>query len=92
MPVVDGKGPPELDVPPLPREVAGLWRDFLQMDATRPGSGFGVAPIDEARLLAWQQLHRVVLTPWEIDQIQMLDLLALSAYAEEKKNLQSTVS
>lgn len=83
-----GKRPPELEVPPLPREVRGLWADFCRLDATRTGSGFGVNPIDEARLLAWQQLHRVRLSPWEIEQIQMLDVLSMNALAEEQKTKQ----
>lgn len=80
-----GRRPPELDVPELPRAARQVWSLFCELDATRGGNGFGVDAISEARLLSWQQLHRVRLSPWEIEQIQMLDRLSLMSMVEEHK-------
>lgn len=80
-----GRKPPELEVPPLPRAARAVWSVFCELDDTRGGNGFGVDAINEARLLSWQQLHGVRLTPWEIQQIQRLDRLCLTAMVEEQK-------
>lgn len=79
-----GRQPKELDVPPLPAAVRAVWNVFCELDETRGGNGFGVDPINEARLVGWQQLHGVRLSPWEIKQIQKLDRLRLTAIVEEQ--------
>jgi hypothetical protein len=68
-----GRTPPELQVPPLPAACQGVWHLFLELHARRGSNGFGPAPIDEARLCCWQQLHRTQLSPWEVDTIFLLD-------------------
>ena len=80
-----GKRPVQLDVPPLPPLCADVWSIFLQLHSRRSGTGFGPAPLDEARLLAWSQLHARRLTPWEIDCIFALDDAWLSAQSEQQK-------
>lgn len=80
-----GKRPPELDVPELPPGASEVWAAFCRLDNTRTSNGFGVDAITEARLVAWQQLHRVQLTPWEIECIQMLDILSMNDHAEQQQ-------
>jgi hypothetical protein len=80
-----GKRPPELDVPELPPGTSEVWAAFCRLDNTRTSNGFGVDAITEARLVAWQQLHRVQLTPWEIECIQMLDILSMNDHAEQQQ-------
>ncbi len=70
-------------MPALPALCKEVWAIFLQLHARRPGAGFGPAPLDEARLLAWAQLRGRRLTPWEADCIFDLDDAWLSAQAEE---------
>jgi hypothetical protein len=79
-----GRHVPELDVPDLPVACRGAWDVFLELHARR-GGGFGPAPIDEARLCGWQQLHGVRLTPWEIEAVSLVDTAWLEAASEEQK-------
>lgn len=45
----------------------------------------GPAAISPASILAWQQLHRVRLTSWEVETIEMLDSIALPYLSESQK-------
>ena len=53
------------------------------MHATRSSNGFGLDPITHAELAAWQYLHRVRLTPWEVDTVLQMDRAALVALQAE---------
>jgi hypothetical protein len=55
-----------------------LWNVFAELSATRPaGMQHGAVPHSE--ILAWQQLSRVSLTPWEVDTLLAMDRAALAA-------------
>ena len=60
-------------MPPLPAHARPVWAIFLDLHNDR-GSGFS-APngITAAHMLAWEQLNRTRLTPWEQDAIRQLD-------------------
>lgn len=60
-------------MPPLPAHARQVWAIFLELHNDR-GSGFS-APngITAAHMLAWEQLNRTRLTPWEQDAIRQLD-------------------
>lgn len=77
-----GRTPPELVLPPLPVACRGVWELFAEMHAGR-GVGMGPEPINETRLLAWQQLHRIRLSPWEIEAIGLVDNAWLNASMPE---------
>jgi hypothetical protein len=83
-----GVRPPELDVPELPALCRGVWEIFFELHDRRAGNGFGPLPIDEARLLHWQQLHGVRLSPWEIETIFLVDSVWLSLVEEQSKTKQ----
>jgi hypothetical protein len=61
-----------------------LWDVFLALHSQR-GGGLGPAPISCADVLAYQQLHGVELTPWEVDSLRALDSVALKAASEQSK-------
>lgn len=60
-------------MPPLPAHARPVWAIFLDLHNDR-GSGFS-APngITSGHMLAWEQLNRTRLTPWEQDVIRQLD-------------------
>lgn len=66
----------------MPRGCDGLWDSFLLMHGGRGAGMAGPDPIGPAGLLAWQQLHDVQFTPWEIDTLLALDRVALRAAAQ----------
>jgi hypothetical protein len=80
-----GQRPPELDPPPLPPECSSAWLVFGELHGRRGGNGFGPSPLDERRLLDWQALHRVELTPFEVACVFALDDAWLTAEEEAKK-------
>lgn len=60
-------------MPPLPAHARQVWAIFLELHSDRT-SGFN-APngITAADMLAWEQLNRTHLTPWEQTVIRQLD-------------------
>lgn len=58
-----------------------LWQVFTELNATRQG-GIGPSRIALQDYLAWQQLHDVSLTPWEIETLIEMDIAALNAHSE----------
>lgn len=63
-----------------PAAGAQLWEAFAELSASRP-AGFGLAAVPHSEIEAWQRLHRVRLTPWEIETIMDMDRAALAALA-----------
>lgn len=68
-----------------PAEAAELWATFVALNASRP-AGFAPSAIGPADLLAWQQLHGVRLTAWELQTLQAMDHAALEAAAQTKRH------
>lgn len=54
----------------VPPAGAALWRTFTQLRGRGTGLSAGVT---HGELAAWQQLHGVALTPWEIDTLLAMD-------------------
>lgn len=65
---------PELDIPDPPALAQPVLVVFWELHQQR-GRGMSGAPlcIDNAALVAWEQLHRTRLTPWELHAIRLLD-------------------
>ena len=57
---------------------------FLGLNQTRPNNGFGSGRIPPSEILAWQNLHRVQLTTWELDTITALDRVAMKSMNKPK--------
>ena len=74
--------PPELILPPIPPGLDVIWDIFLQLNHMR-SSGMGPSAISAVDLLAYQQLHGIELTPWELDCISALDQVALKSAADQ---------
>ncbi|MFZ6755756.1 phage tail assembly chaperone [Undibacterium sp. Ji50W] len=81
---ITGITPPELLTPPLPPGCDILWRTFCVLHNSR-GGGMGPAAISPANIVAWQQLYKVQLSPWELDTIERLDNIALAFLNESQK-------
>ncbi len=73
--------PAELDVPPLPVELAYLYNYFLSMNAKRTCGASSANPLSDLEILAWQQRRRIELSPFELDCIDALDIAFLTAKA-----------
>lgn len=67
-----GKTPPQLRVK-LPPDGELLWETYQGICAGRPSSFGGYALVPPSEILAWQQLHGVQLTSWEVDTLQAMD-------------------
>ena len=68
-----------------PAEVSALWAAFVSLNASRP-AGLAPAAIGPADLLAWQQLHGLRLTGWELQTLQAMDRAALEAAAPNQRH------
>lgn len=59
----------------LPSIVRPIWQTYEALSDTRHDG----APITHLEIEAWQRLHGIVLTPWEVDTLLDMDRAALSA-------------
>ena len=66
----------------VPAGCTALWAAFVDLSMARP-SGMGPSAIPPSEVLAWQQLHGLRLTSWELDTLAAMDRagLAISAAA-----------
>lgn len=53
----------------LPAAAGELWNAFAALATSRPGG----AGIPASEIVAWQALHGVRFTPWEVDTLEALD-------------------
>lgn len=75
----------ELATPPLPPELAYLWRIFGRLSARRGSNGFGANPIGWAEIDAFARLTGTRLEPWECETLEMLDDLFRSEQAKSAR-------
>ena len=59
-----------------PREALALWGAFLDLSAARP-MGMTAGAIPPSEVLAWQQLHGVRLSAWEVETLGAMDRAVL---------------
>lgn len=62
--------------PPEGRRLYDVWRDLA---SARPQGLGGASAIPPSEVLAWQTLHGVRLTPWELDTLAAMDRAALAS-------------
>lgn len=60
-----------------PPAARALWHAFVELAGARP-AGMGVSAIPFGELEAWQRLHGVRFTPWEVETIVAMDHAALN--------------
>lgn len=75
-------GPPDprLHLRPPPG-TAAVWECFVALNGCRP-AGMGPSGIPPSEIDAWQRLHGVRLTPWEVELLMAVDRAVLAAQAE----------
>lgn len=73
-----GVMPPQMDIPPIPHELAHVWGYFLQLNAKRTAGAMAANPISDEAILAWERRHGIRLTPFEGECIDALDAAFLS--------------
>jgi hypothetical protein len=74
-----GASDPRLNIP-WPRAARPIWEAFRGIGRSITANGPG--PIQPENILAYQQLHGVRFTPWELDVIDAFDAVALAALAK----------
>lgn len=79
-----GRADPLLDAEGVPTEMRPLWEAYLTLSATRR-TGMGLSPLTLTDIEAWQRLHGVRLTPWELDTLIDIDAASLAALAKQKE-------
>jgi hypothetical protein len=57
-----------------PREGKAIWMVFNEMGRQYTGFG-GALPVSMTEIDAWQRVHRIRLTPWELEMIHVFDAL-----------------
>lgn len=77
-------------LPLLPEVLEYLWEYYNQLSITRQNYGWGPTALTYQEIEAWSRLRHVVLDPWELDALLMLDsiFLSVSAKAEAKRKAQ----
>jgi hypothetical protein len=74
------------NAPPLPPGCIQLWRDFLELHASRGSTGWGAARISFADIHAWQAVRQTSLSQWEVDCILKADDIWLAEFAPKPKS------
>jgi hypothetical protein len=69
----------------LPEHGAALWDAFAALSTSRPAGMGGASAVPPSEIAAWQQLHGVRLTGWEIDTLCAMDRAALAVMAEHNR-------
>jgi hypothetical protein len=79
--IMTGQCDPMLDIPPVPKCAAALWRLWLFLSGTRPPA-MGLSPISHQEIAAAAHLYRLDLVPWEVETLLQLDRVAMSFAAK----------
>lgn len=83
---------PELDPLPVPAGCEGLLQAFWRLRRAAGSNGMAPNPITFESLVAWQEVHGVRLTPWEVETVVDLDVAALEVIREQQWQQQSAKS
>lgn len=80
---ITGNKPAQLEnLVELPRTMFLLWKWFVDLDASRTSSGFGVNPLSYSDILSYSILENVEFTSEEVQIIKKLDEITLKHYAD----------
>lgn len=80
-----GDRPAELDGPQFPDTMEFVWGAFLDLNASRGGSGFGASPLTYADIQTWMTVLSHRLDIWEINAIRRLDITWLRVQSEAQR-------
>lgn len=71
----------------LPAPVRYLWGWFCDLNDARGHTGFGPSPITYQDIMAWAILMGIAPSPWDVEQIRMLDRTYFSEKAKHHESL-----
>lgn len=63
----------------VPAGGAALWEAFVALSAARPPGFDAMGAIPPSELLAWQRLHGVRFSAWEVETLEHMDRAARAA-------------
>ena len=72
----------------VPRWAVPLWSAFVELAACRPQGMAGSGAIPFTEIAAWQQLHGVQMSAWEVGSIVAMDHATLGVAAELRARTQ----
>jgi len=70
-------------VPAIPAGSDYLLRVFMELHCARPTGGMSISPILFSELLAYQQVFKVELSPFEVETIFFIDRAAIQEMTEK---------
>ena len=62
----------------VPRAGAALWDAFVELAGARPTGMGSAGAVPPSEVAAWQQLHGLQLSPWELDTLSGMDRASLA--------------
>lgn len=75
-----------MDLPYLPPDLYPLWLKFLRLSRRREwGDMGGFKLVKYSEIEAFQRLTGEALTPWDIEQIEILDNIYIKVMGEARK-------
>jgi hypothetical protein len=66
-------------------ELEHIWEYFQSLNAKRTVGPASPNPLSDEQILAWQRRHRIFLTPFESECIDLLDVIFLNSQASARK-------
>lgn len=75
----------ELAMPPMPIAIMYLWTAYHRIRNRKGGNGFSASPIEWPDIDAFVRNSRMVLRPWEIEVIEMLDNFYMADQARQAR-------
>lgn len=86
-----GRKPKELEnLIQLPESCYQVWKWFLELNAARTGSGFGVNPITYTEIHCYMTLMQITPEEWEISLIRRFDNEAMKASTKKSSSKSSS--
>lgn len=74
----------ELYIPPLPLAAADIWNIYWRLRKRKSSNGFGVGPVEWPDIDAFERRSHINLTAWEIEIIEMIDDLYVTAHSQRE--------
>lgn len=68
-----------------------IWKYFIDIDRQRTNNGYSVLPLQYSEILAYFNIYRIEIDPFEIDAILQLDMVFVKHHLDEQeKNMKKT--
>lgn len=73
------------NAPECPETLEYIWQFFKELETGRSSGGMSVNPISYPDIDAWSRLKNIVLTPFEVDVIKMIDSVFFNHHFKKTK-------